>query len=1027
MAVIKCKMCGGDLELVPDATVCECEYCGTRQTVPTADNEKKLTLFSRAGRLLRACEFDKAAGVYESIIADFPQEAEAYWGLVLCKYGIEYVDDPATGKKIPTCHRSSFESVLDDVNYDQACENTDAVARRVYRDEARQIESLREAILSVSGTEEPYDVFISYKETDDSGERTVDSVLAQDIYRELTREGYRVFFSRISLENKLGTEYEPYIFAALNSAKVMLVVGTDYENLDAVWVKNEWSRFLKLIAKGEKKTLIPVFKDMDAYDMPKEFSKLAGLDMGKVGAMQDLLHGVEKIIPLNKPEPEPAFQSAVVSGSPNVASLLRRVQIFLEDRDWENARAYCEKALDIDPENADAYLFKALAKFKAQTIEEVPQKSNPTPKAEIPSGMFAVTLTSFGSNKSKVIKTVREISRMGLAEAITFVENLPQELTVNQAQYKELVDAGATVMISGTEVDAAASNERISVILLDYGKDKIRAIAGIRANLGVGVAEAKEIAESLPRDMTMTRMQLQALQNAGITAVSTEEKVVPSSNPEDLSFFKDSDYQKFLRFASDAQRAEQEQRLSAAAGEYQRQAETEAKRRAEEMVVLRKELEQAREDEAKRLAEEANEVTINKGIDRMRAAVCAPDFLAAAEIFASIPGWANADELAKQCRDRAAEIQAECEAFAKELPQLRARIAPAQGLISAGLLHTNAVRMDGVVMSAGDPNLPQCRTQFWNGILSLSSGLRHTLGVHTNGTVYAVGDRDKKYDFGQCDVAFWSRIVQVAGGSLHTVGLREDGTVTAAGRNNYHASEVSEWTDIVKVAAGSTHTLGLRADGTVVATGDNENHCCETKNLANIVDIAAGKSQSYFLRADGVVLPESLGWRKIVAIEARGEQLFGLRADGTVVSKKLQSEEIASWTDVVAIAAGTNHVAALRADGTVVAAGDNEGGQCNVNGWRLFDHLEQFTAFRDSFRERAAEARKAEAERLEAERRRMISALATEANAIQPELKTIEVLIKTHTFNNGPRIARKNALEARLKEIQEQLEQLSKV
>ena len=143
MAVIKCKMCGGDLVIEPGATVAECEYCGSRQTVPNQDNEKKLTLFARANRLRLACEFDKAAGVYESIVAEFPQEAEAYWGLVLCKYGIEYVDDPATGKKIPTCHRSSFESVLDDSNFDQALENADVVARKVYREEAKQIEELR--------------------------------------------------------------------------------------------------------------------------------------------------------------------------------------------------------------------------------------------------------------------------------------------------------------------------------------------------------------------------------------------------------------------------------------------------------------------------------------------------------------------------------------------------------------------------------------------------------------------------------------------------------------------------------------------------------------------------------------------------------------------------------------------------------------------------------------------------------------------------------------------------------------------
>ena len=362
MAIIKCKMCGGDLLLEEGSTVCECEYCGTRQTVPSADNEKKLTLFSRAGRLLRGCEFDKAAGVFETIVADFPEEAEAYWGLVLCKYGIEYVDDPATGKKIPTCHRSSFDSVLDDPNYEQACENTDAIARRVYRDEARQIEDLRKQIIEVSGKEEPYDIFISYKETDEHGGRTLDSVIAQDIYTELTEKGYRVFFSRISLEDKLGTEYEPYIFAALNSAKVMLVVGTDYENFDSVWVKNEWSRFLKLIASGQKKTLIPVFKNMDAYDMPKEFAKLAAQDMGKVGAMQDLVRGVKKLIGIKKTEPA-SQQPVYVSNEADAktAAAVKRGFMALEDSEWSKAKEYFDQALTLDAECAEAYLGLALA------------------------------------------------------------------------------------------------------------------------------------------------------------------------------------------------------------------------------------------------------------------------------------------------------------------------------------------------------------------------------------------------------------------------------------------------------------------------------------------------------------------------------------------------------------------------------------------------------------------------------------------------------------------------------------------
>lgn len=369
MAVIKCKMCGGNLNVTEGVSVAECEYCGTVQTVPSADNEKKLTLFSRANRLRMACEFDKAAGVYETIVAEFPTEAEAYWGLVLCKYGIEYVDDPATGKKVPTCHRSSFDSVMDDSDFEQACENADAVSRRVYRDEAKAIEEIRKGIVEVSGKEAPYDIFICYKEADEKGDRTIDSVIAQDVYDALTAKGYRVFFSRITLEDKLGTEYEPYIFAALNSAKIMLVLGSDYEYFNAVWVKNEWSRYLKLMAKDKSKHLIPCFKGVDAYDIPKEFQKFQAQDMGKVGAIQDLLRGIDKLLVGDRTSQTSYVQTDRASG-PTASSLLRRGNIFLEDENWESADDYFNKVLDIEPECAEAYLGKFLSSCKLTSLEQ---------------------------------------------------------------------------------------------------------------------------------------------------------------------------------------------------------------------------------------------------------------------------------------------------------------------------------------------------------------------------------------------------------------------------------------------------------------------------------------------------------------------------------------------------------------------------------------------------------------------------------------------------------------------------------
>lgn len=294
--VYKCKMCGGDLDLQPGLNVAECSFCGTVQTVPSLSDDKKTRLYNRANQYRLNNEFDKAYSAYETIISEKEDEAEAYWGLVLSEYGVEYVEDPATKKRIPTCHRTLVKPVTSNENFKLACQYADGESRMMYEDEAEQLDLLQRKIINASAKEDPYDVFICYKETDDNGERTQDSVLAHEIYNELTRNGLRVFFSRISLEDKLGTEYEPCIFAALTSAKVMLVVTTDSEHCNSVWVKNEWKRYVEFMKNDPEKVLIPVYRDISPYTLPTEFAKLQAQDMSKLGAIQDLVHGVEKIV-----------------------------------------------------------------------------------------------------------------------------------------------------------------------------------------------------------------------------------------------------------------------------------------------------------------------------------------------------------------------------------------------------------------------------------------------------------------------------------------------------------------------------------------------------------------------------------------------------------------------------------------------------------------------------------------------------------------------------------------------------------
>lgn len=352
MLMWKCRMCGGDLTLTDAAQeICTCEYCGSKMPVPNGLNEEKIQLYNRANHFRSACEFDKAAAMYGQILDKDGKEAEAFWGLCLCNYGIEYVIDPKTQRRIPTCHRTVYKSILQDENYKQAIESASPAKKLLYRMEAEYIEQVQKRILAISAEKEPVDIFISYKETDRMGRRTIDSVLSQECYDVLSKAGYKVFFSRISLEKVIGETYEPYIFSALASAKIMLVVTTSSENVNSVWVKNEWSRYLKMAEDDSRKKLVVAYKDMDPYDLPLEFGGIQSLNMGTLGYTQDLLRGVQKLLGEAKQESRP-IRSTIEADADR---LVKNAEAFIRLHNYNDARDSFEKATKKNPEDWRAW------------------------------------------------------------------------------------------------------------------------------------------------------------------------------------------------------------------------------------------------------------------------------------------------------------------------------------------------------------------------------------------------------------------------------------------------------------------------------------------------------------------------------------------------------------------------------------------------------------------------------------------------------------------------------------------------
>lgn len=194
MYIFQCKLCGGRILFEKGDTVGECESCSVKQTLPRLDDDKKANLYDRANHFRRNNEFDMAMAIYEKILEEDSTDAEAYWSLILCRYGIEYVEDPATHKRIPTVNRTHLTSIFAEEDYKSALRYADDQQRKLYEAEARAIDEIQKGILEISSLEEDFDVFICYKETDENGRRTPDSVLANDLYHQLTQEGFKVFF-----------------------------------------------------------------------------------------------------------------------------------------------------------------------------------------------------------------------------------------------------------------------------------------------------------------------------------------------------------------------------------------------------------------------------------------------------------------------------------------------------------------------------------------------------------------------------------------------------------------------------------------------------------------------------------------------------------------------------------------------------------------------------------------------------------------------------------------------------------------
>ncbi|MBQ2988549.1 MAG: leucine-rich repeat protein [Clostridia bacterium] len=272
-AARQCPCCGNTTSFIKRSEGYLCEHCGflveplpDQTSLQEQDNEIHARIL-QGHEYLHNYDFERARNTFQRIMQDAPANKHAYWGFLLAKFGVVYVKGFFSDEAEPiycfpdydhlgkTTLKSTkeFAKILELVGEDTKLQN-------LYFEQAKKID---QAIInfrkSVDRAED--DVFLCVKisratEADpEAAGHTEDSAIAEQIERELTDRGLKVFYSLHTLTNQVDSDDQ--IWSHLVKSKKMILIGTREDYLESAWVKSEWMRWLYLNRQEQLYVYVP--------------------------------------------------------------------------------------------------------------------------------------------------------------------------------------------------------------------------------------------------------------------------------------------------------------------------------------------------------------------------------------------------------------------------------------------------------------------------------------------------------------------------------------------------------------------------------------------------------------------------------------------------------------------------------------------------------------------------------------------------------------------------------------------------
>ena len=401
LRVMKCKTCGEPLDInLAQNGVIRCGVCDSCFTLPKTADQKILDFLSQGEHDLDTGKFDDAYSAFSKACELDKTEPEAYWGMALAEFKIQYLKDEVNNRLQPICHEISDKDFADSANFLKAIRYATEAQKSEYERKADEINYIKNEFYKIAQSGVKYDCFICVKVSDENGGRTQDYKAADDIYFELKGKGYKPFFSERELVGVTGADYEARILYALKSSECMLVVCFDEAYLRTKWVKNEYSRFLKLVNDEEKESdsIALVFGDRPIEKLPGKKGKIQGIALNSLTAMERIVSFVDSHTPearkrreeeLRKKEEDAARRENENEDLRNQLAELKK--LFLNQQDSKASALEAElkkKNEELEKKNAENDLLNSVIDLQ-KTVNEIT-----APKSAPPSNGAPVTASS---------------------------------------------------------------------------------------------------------------------------------------------------------------------------------------------------------------------------------------------------------------------------------------------------------------------------------------------------------------------------------------------------------------------------------------------------------------------------------------------------------------------------------------------------------------------------------------------------------------------------------------------------------